>query len=162
MTESRIRRRVLVAAFALALGSASAVAETLAVTLDKTTILRPAGKIAVITVGNPDIADISVEAANLILVIGLAVGETNLLMFDDKGQELAAYDLVVRPEKKRHVTVHRGVTGQITLSCDPDCTGVENPGVDTSAEGESGGGEEESGGDDLPAGADQSATEAIE
>lgn len=126
------------------LGLGAAVAETLTVTLDKTTVLRPGKDVSIVMVGNPDIADVSVESARLVFVIGLTVGETNLLLLNRKGREIASYDIVVAPEVGRHVTVNRGADSVSTLSCDPRCTGVANPGIEES--GPSGGGAAASGG----------------
>ena len=131
----------------------SAVAETLTVTLDKTTVLRPAKDVSIVMVGNPDIADVSVESARLVFVIGLTVGETNLLLLNRKGREIASYDIVVAPELGRHVTVNRGADSVPTLSCDPRCTGVANPGNEESGSSAAGGGAASGGGATSTAGA---------
>ncbi len=135
-----VRAVILTALLAL---PSSAGAETLTVTLDKTLVLRPSEPVSVVMVGNPEIADVTAESPRLIFVIGLAAGETNLLMLDDSGKELASYDVVVVPERERHVTVHRGADGVSTLSCDPRCTGVENPGTETAGGVAGGTGESE-------------------
>lgn len=140
---------------ALAVVAHGAAAETLSVTLDKTKVLRPQGKIAIVMVGNPDIAEVTVETPNLIFLLGLEVGETNLLLLDAKGNEIAAYDVVVAPEKERHVTVHRGPGGVATLSCDPRCTGIENPGTGESEKSsETSDAESSDGGDEPTSAAD--------
>ena len=56
--------------------------------------------------------------------VGLAPGETNLVIFDDLGDAVAEYDLVVIGEVSRHVTVHRNVEVLTTFSCEPRCTEV--------------------------------------
>ena len=63
----------------------------------------------------------------MIFLTGKAVGETNLVVLDKRGNEIANFDIVVAPETRRHVTIHRGTTGVATLSCDPRCTTVANP-----------------------------------
>ena len=128
-SRARLRPRLAVAARAgcLLFTAGPAGAETIKVTLDKTRVLRVERPIATVSIGNNDIASVSVESLRLIFLTGKAVGETNLVILDKKGNEIANYDIVVAPETARHVTIHRGTTGVATLSCDPRCTTVANP-----------------------------------
>jgi Flp pilus assembly secretin CpaC len=117
------------AAFAVlaAAGIPSAAAENLDVRLDKAEVLRLAAPAAVIVVGNPAIADVTVENPLLLFVIGRAPGETNLLILDEGGDLVADYELIVVAERQRHVTVNRSTIQLSTYSCDPRCIEVLNP-----------------------------------
>ena len=112
----------------LALAQVSpALADTLDVRLDKAQILRLDVPAAIIVVGNPDIADVTVENPTLLFVMGRSAGETNLLILDETGEEIANLDLAVIGELDRHVTVHRDTIQISTFSCDPRCIEVANP-----------------------------------
>ena len=110
-----------------AVGLSPALAETLNVRLDKAEILRLDTPASIIVVGNPSIADVTVENPTLLFLTGLTPGETNLVIFDDLGDPVAEYDLVVVSEVDRHVTVHRNTGVLTTFSCKPRCIEVSNP-----------------------------------
>jgi Flp pilus assembly secretin CpaC len=103
-------------------------AEVLTVKLDKLHILRLSKPGVTVVVADPTIADIRAENPKLFFIFGRANGETNLVILDKKGREIANYELIVTPETARHVTVNRGVDAQTTLSCADRCTVVETVG----------------------------------
>ncbi len=107
--------------------STGAMAETFNVRLDKAEILRLDEPASIVIVGNPSIADVTVENPNMLFLTGLAAGETNLIILDDNGEEILEYDLVVTSEIARQVTVHRNVDLLTTFSCKPRCIEVANP-----------------------------------
>lgn len=127
--QARRRRRFAVAAMAgcLLFTAGPAGAQTINLTLDKARVLRIERPVATVSIGNDDIASVSVESLRMIFLTGKAVGETNLVVLDKRGNEIANYDIVVAPEIRRHVTIHRGTTSIATLSCAPRCTMVANP-----------------------------------
>jgi hypothetical protein len=129
---------VLCAAFAVAVLSAAAGAQTLHVGVDKASILRLDKDAATIMIANPAIADVAVENARLIFLLGRTTGETNLFILDDRGQEIMTAAIVVVPNRDRQVTVHRSLT-EATLSCDPRCASIPNPGRGPTAAGAGGG-----------------------
>ena len=110
-----------------AAGMPSATAETVDIRLDKAEVLRLPAPAAIIVVGNPAIADVTVETPLLLFVTGLAPGETNLLILDEDGEMIADYELIVIAERERHVTVNRSAVQLSTYSCDPRCIEVLNP-----------------------------------
>jgi len=116
---------------AIVAGYASvAAAETLTVPVGKSELLRIGRSAAVVMVGEPTVADVQVESPLLVLVVGKAVGETNLILLDREHSEIARYDVLVVPEPDRHVTIYHGGDGVSTMSCNPRCAGVKNPGTD--------------------------------
>lgn len=127
--QARLRPRLAAAAMAgcLLLAAGPAGAQTINLTLDKARVLRIDRPVATVSIGNDDIASVSVESLRMIFLTGKAVGETNLVVLDKRGNEIANYDIVVAPETRRHVTIHRGTTAIATLSCNPRCTMVANP-----------------------------------
>ncbi len=149
MTWNGYLRRLVAAAVVVVVGVASfsAVAETLNVPINKTKLLRLNRSASYVLVGNPEIADVSVETSRLIFIHGRTIGETNLLLLDSRRREIANYDLVVVPTAATHITIHRGTTAD-TMSCNPRCAGVPTPGTTATAAAAAGG----DGGDDRDTG----------
>ncbi len=111
---------------AVSLIPVSAHAETFNVLLDKTALMRLKHPAAVVLIGNPEIADVTIRSSKFILVHGRSIGETNLIILDGNDREVATYDIVVSPQGDRRVTVSRSVELE-TMSCNPRCTVVANP-----------------------------------
>jgi hypothetical protein len=117
------------AALAIALAARGAIAaEMVDVTVDKGTLLRLDTNAKVVLVAEPGIADAVIESPRLIFILGRRPGETNLYVLDATGREILTADVVVRPDKSAHVSVHRS-TREATLSCAPRCASVETPGL---------------------------------
>lgn len=104
-----------------------ALADSLNVRLNKAEILRLDVPASIVIVGNPDIADVTVENPNMLFLTGLSAGETNLIVLDEMGEPIMEYELVVVAERNRRVTVHRNVEVLTTFSCNPRCIEVNNP-----------------------------------
>ncbi len=103
--------------------------EVVTVTRDKLHMLRLSKPGATVVIGNPALAEIRVEGPKLIFIFGRTDGETNFIVLDKRGREIANFDLIVTPEVARHVTVNRGVAAQSTLSCADRCTVIETGGT---------------------------------
>lgn len=124
----------IVAALAVWLaGQAQAWDPPISVEVGKSKVLhlKDEQKPGVVFVGNPAIADVIVERAGVLFVLGRQPGETDVWILDDDGHALMHRPLVVTAITARHVTVQRGAgagTGQQqTLSCNPRCTDVVTP-----------------------------------
>lgn len=113
----------------LAVCAQAVASETLTVTRDKLHMLRLSEPGATVIIGDPTLAEIRVEGPKLIFIFGRTNGETNFVVLDRRGQEVANYDLIVTPAAARHVTVNRGVTARTTLSCDDRCTVINSVGT---------------------------------
>jgi Flp pilus assembly secretin CpaC len=106
---------------ACAAASFSAKAESINVVLDRATILRLPEKVATIVIGNPSIADGSLQAGGLLVVTGKGYGDTNLLALDRHGDTLAEYIVTVTaPKDDTKMTIYRGAERE-TWSCAPNC-----------------------------------------
>jgi hypothetical protein len=102
-------------------GAAHAESETVNVQLDRATILRLPSKVATIVIGNPAVADGSLQTGGLLVVTGKGYGATNLLALDRQGDTLAEYTVSVSgPTESDKVVVYRGVERE-TWSCAPKC-----------------------------------------
>jgi Flp pilus assembly secretin CpaC len=91
------------------------------VALDQATILRLPENVSTIVIGNPSVADGSLQAGGLLVVTGKGYGETNLLALNKQGDTLADYTLTVSgPKDSSKVTIYRGIERE-TWSCAPKC-----------------------------------------
>lgn len=91
------------------------------VELNKTELLRLPGPATSIIIGNPKIADVTVQASDLLFVIGRGYGETNLIILDDKGEIMLDANLqVVNTLPEQGVRLYNGSSRQ-TYSCLPFC-----------------------------------------
>ncbi|ODA66384.1 hypothetical protein A7A08_02782 [Methyloligella halotolerans] len=92
--------------------------------LDRARMLKLDQSAAEIIVGNPSIADISVQNAKLLVVTGKSFGRTNLIVVNAKGEVILESDLTVSDPSKGMITVHRGANNNETVYCAPKCTSL--------------------------------------
>jgi Flp pilus assembly secretin CpaC len=98
-------------------------------------LARPADTIVV---GNPKIADASVQDASTIVLTGKGFGVTNLVVLDQSGQPIVDEQISVSRDTTDSVRVFRRAEVQ-TLHCTPVCETAYRPGADgASAEAEAG------------------------
>ena len=91
------------------------------VEINKTEILRLPGAAASIILGNPSIADVTVQASDLLFVVGRGYGETNLIILDGNGNTMMDADVQVVNSLPAHgVRLYKGTSRQ-TYSCIPYC-----------------------------------------
>lgn len=110
----------LIAASVPAMANAGG-ADSYKVELNKTEIVRLPGAAASIIVGNPKIADVTVQSSNLLFVVGRGYGETNLIVLDSNGNTMMNADLqVVNTLPKTSVRLYNGGSRE-TYSCIPYC-----------------------------------------
>jgi Flp pilus assembly secretin CpaC len=98
----------------------AAKAETVNIILDQASILKLPEKVATIVIGNPSVADGSLQSGGLLVVTGKGYGTTNLIALDSRGNALTEYALKVSAPKDGRVTIYRGVERE-TWSCVPNC-----------------------------------------
>ncbi len=95
-------------------------ADTVKVMLDQSSLTHMPERAVTLVLGNPLIADVSIQAGGLLVITGKGFGTTNLIALDRDGAVLAErYIEVVGPQDKI-VVVYRGVDRQ-SYSCRPDC-----------------------------------------
>lgn len=75
-----------------------------------------------IVVGNPAIADASVQDANTIILTGRGFGVTNLVVLDSDGTAVIDEQVTVVRQTAQSVRIYRRADIQ-TLSCTPYCEG---------------------------------------
>jgi Pilus formation protein N terminal region len=120
----KVLPRLLVATTLFAAGAsqpAMAASNVVQVLVDQATLVRLDRSAAEIVVGNPSIADVSVQSSKVLVVTGKSFGETNLIVMDADGKMVANRQLIVQEPRTGFVTMYRGSKRQ-TLHCAPYCT----------------------------------------
>jgi Flp pilus assembly secretin CpaC len=92
----------------------------LGIVLDQATLMKLPDKVSTIVVGNPLIADVTVQSGGLVVVTGKGYGTTNLIALDRAGAVLLERSIVVRGPEANTIAVFRGVERE-TYSCTPNC-----------------------------------------
>jgi hypothetical protein len=122
--------RIFASVFAAsALLASAASADQLWLTLDQVRpydLERPAGQIVV---GNPAIADVTVQDKSRVLLFGKMPGMTNMYIFDDEGNVIDNLVLRVRSSTADMLTMHRGAA-RTTYNCTDRCEAAPTVGDD--------------------------------
>jgi len=103
-----------------AAGLAESTADTIAVNVDQAKLVRLPGRVATLVVGNPLIADVTLQPGGMIVVTGKGYGATNFIALDRGGEILVDRQIQVEGPSDRLVTVYRGVERE-SYSCLPVC-----------------------------------------
>jgi hypothetical protein len=95
-------------------------AETITVFLDQAKITRLPDRVATVIVGNPLIADVSIQAGGLMVITGKGYGATNLIALDRSGAVLREQSIQVQGPTGDVIVVYRGANRE-SYSCTPIC-----------------------------------------
>lgn len=105
---------------AASLGSVHA-ADAVKVAVDQAAIIQLPERVSTIVIGNPLIADATLQAGGMLVVTGKGYGSTNLVALDRGGRTLLSRDVqVTGPRNGDLVTVYKGVERE-SYSCTPNC-----------------------------------------
>lgn len=99
---------------------AGVVAQGMTVTMDQARVIRLPASVSTLVIGNPLIADASVQRGGLMVLTGKSVGSTNLIALDGRGEPVLTIQIRVRVQNDSVVQVYRGVDRE-TYSCSPTC-----------------------------------------
>ena len=116
----------LVLALIFAFGFIAAIAPRVAPAADVTAILDQAKliklpeKVATIVIGNPLIADATLQPGGLMVITGKGYGRTNIIALDRTGAVLMENTVEVQGPRANVVVLYRGVERE-TYSCTPNC-----------------------------------------
>jgi hypothetical protein len=115
----------LSAVLALATGAAQAAPNakadtTVTVMVDHAKIIRLPERTSTVIVGNPFIADVSMQKNGVLVLTGKSYGITNLIALDAGGTMLAESYISVQAPSEAVVTVQRGLDRE-SYSCTPAC-----------------------------------------
>ncbi len=101
-------------------GAQPASAADLIVRYDQSQLLRLPRPATEIIIGNPSIADVSLQGGNLLVVTGKTFGITNVIALDADRNVIQDQRVVVERDDRRVVNLHKGGT-RFTYSCSPNC-----------------------------------------
>jgi Pilus formation protein N terminal region len=142
--QHRLTRALLMSAAFLAaavtMGSVRA-ADFITVYLDQAKVTKLPDRVATLVIGNPLIADVTLQRGGMIIITGKGYGITNLIALDAAGAVLREQSIEVRGPREDVVVVYRGVNRE-SYSCTPNCerriTLGDNPEYFAAALGEAG------------------------
>ena len=94
--------------------------DRIAVYVDQAKLVKLPAKVSTIVVGNPLIADVTLQSGGIIVVTGKGYGATNFIAMDRAGEVLVDRQIQVEGPTDQLVTVYRGVERE-SYSCMPIC-----------------------------------------
>ncbi len=110
----------LTLAAAASVSAAPAFAEGISVLVNQAKIVKLARSADTIIIGNPEIADASVQDASTLVLTGKGFGVTNLVVLDADGRPIVDEQVTVSRQSVNSVRIYRRAAVQ-TLSCTPVC-----------------------------------------
>ena len=119
---ARFGLRLLAAGFLLwpAVSLAAPDPDRISVYVDQAKLVKLPAKVSTIVVGNPLIADVTLQSGGIIVVTGKGYGATNFIAMDRNGEVLVDRQIQVEGPTDQLVTVYRGVERE-SYSCVPIC-----------------------------------------
>jgi Flp pilus assembly secretin CpaC len=121
-----IQRRVAALALVLAVGIATAPASGEATTapvsvkVNMARILRISSPANTVIIGNPRVADVTIQDPQTLVLTGKSYGQTNMIVLDAQGNAIADTLIEVVQAQADIVTVYMGAS-RTTLACAPVC-----------------------------------------
>jgi Flp pilus assembly secretin CpaC len=95
-------------------------AEAVIVTVDRARVFRVPRPAATVIIGNPSIADATIEDERTLVLTGRSFGVTNLIILDADGNPIVDQTVVVRGHETNTVRIYRRSMRE-TLACAPVC-----------------------------------------
>ncbi|HMH95895.1 MAG TPA: pilus assembly protein N-terminal domain-containing protein [Bradyrhizobium sp.] len=95
-------------------------ADTIVVNVDQAKLVKLPGRISTLVVGNPLIADVTLQNGGIVVVTGKGYGATNFIAMDRAGEILMDRIIQVEGPTDQVVTIFRGVERE-SYSCMPVC-----------------------------------------
>ena len=121
-----IQRRATAFALVLMLGAASLPAEAagegapVSVKVNMARILRISAPANTVIIGNPRVADVTIQDPQTLVLTGKSYGQTNMIVLDAQGNPIADTLIEVVQAQADLVTVYMG-NARTTLACAPVC-----------------------------------------
>jgi len=107
----------------LACGSAWAETQPgapISVKVNMARILRIAAPAATVIIGNPGVADVTIQDPQTLVLTGKSYGQTNVIVLDSRGEPVADTVVEVVQASADTLTVYQGQS-RTSLSCSPVC-----------------------------------------
>jgi Flp pilus assembly secretin CpaC len=107
----------------------------ISVNVNMARVLRISAPAATVIVGNPGIADVTIQDPQTLILTGKSYGQTNLIVLDSRGEPVADTLVEVVQMSAGVMTVYQGQS-RTTLSCAPVCQPVVMMGDDAGFSGQ--------------------------
>lgn len=101
-------------------GMAATADDVIAVNVDQAKLVKFPDRIATIVIGNPLIADVTLQPGGVVIVTGKGYGATNVIAMDRAGTVVLDRVIQVEGPSDKVVTIYRGVERE-SYSCSPTC-----------------------------------------
>jgi Flp pilus assembly secretin CpaC len=95
--------------------------ETILVFMDQARLVQLPERAASVVIGNPLIADVSIQPGGLTVITGKSYGATNFIATDKNGAVLFEKAIEVTGPRERTLVMYNGADRQ-TYSCTPSCS----------------------------------------
>ncbi len=95
--------------------------EPIKVFVDRAKVMHISRPADIVIIGNPAIADATIQDSQTLIITGRSYGTTNLIILDSQGKAIADEILNVGAADEDKVTVYSG-SQRVTLSCTPECS----------------------------------------
>jgi len=99
----------------------NAEAADLVVRYDQSQLIRLPRPVSEVIIGNPTIADVTVQGGNLLVVTGKTFGVTNIIALDAQRNVIQDQRVVVEQDDQRTVVLYKGAERE-TYTCTPTCS----------------------------------------
>ena len=117
-------RKMFAAALALGVSLASSAyavdGAPIDVNVNMARVLRISGAAATVIVGNPGIADVTIQDPQTLILTGKSYGQTNLIVLDSRGEPVADTLVEVVQMQAGVTTIYNGLARQ-SVACAPVC-----------------------------------------
>lgn len=107
-----------------------ALGDDLIVRYDQSQLLRLPRPVADIIIGNPSIADVSIQGGNMLVVTGKTFGITNIIALDSERNIIQDQRIIVERDELKVVNLTKAGKRQ-SYSCTPNCSPTLTIGDDT-------------------------------
>lgn len=121
-----IQRRIAASALALLFAAHAAPAQAegegklVSVKVNMARILRISAPANTVIIGNPRVADVTIQDPQTLVLTGKSYGQTNMIILDSRGNPIADTLIEVVQAQADLVTVYMG-SSRTTLACAPVC-----------------------------------------
>ena len=118
-----LKRSIAAFVLGLVMAGGPALAETtepISVKVNMARILRISAPAATVIIGNPGVADITIQDPQTLVLTGRSFGTTNLIVLDAAGNPVADTIVSVVQGQADMLTVYQG-SARTTLACEPIC-----------------------------------------
>ncbi len=102
------------------MAASSESAAPVVVTIDRAKVLRISRPADTIIIGNPAIADATIQDSQTLILTGRSFGVTNIIILDEEGLPIVDETIVVQGHESNTVRIYRRSIRQ-TMACSPVC-----------------------------------------